>query len=151
MKHEIKIKLYIVIYCALMWLTNWSISHDYDRTEGSIHDSMDYRVIGSIIGLIATYILARKAWRLIRYVMAFHIRIPLGQQLWGSWGILLLLLPICFSHERVSSGIADDGASVRTVFSYGGESSLVLIIFSASAVMLFQLVVYLESFTGKEI
>jgi hypothetical protein len=68
-------------------------------------------------------------------------------RLWGSWSYLWLLLPLAFGTTYHSSGTAEDGAAIKTVFEYGGTWASPL--FSGLAIMLFQLLIRLEAFNPE--
>jgi len=147
MKSETKIFTIILGYCLILWLTNWSLSHDYSRESGVTSSTIDLRGLGTLFGLVASVLLARRIWRVTRELLDARIRIPKSICLWGSWHCLLLLLPLTFGITHYSSGTAADKASIQTVFEYGGGSSWISIFFSGAAIMLFQLLVRLEAFS----
>jgi len=140
---------YIFVYCLVLWLTNWSLNHEYSRTVGITSSGLDARGLGALVGLVATVVLARRVWRVSRILLAAGVRVPMSIRLWGSWSCLWLLVPLAFGVTHHSSGTAHDGASVHTIFKYGGGLSWASILFSAIAIMLFQLLVRLEAFNPE--
>ncbi|RYG23087.1 hypothetical protein EON82_15110 [bacterium] len=59
----------------------------------------------------------------------------------------MLLLPLLIQTSYHSNGTAKDGASVHSVFQYGGSAAPILL--SGLAIMLFQLLVRLEAFNPE--
>lgn len=145
MKSETKIFAIIAGYCVILWLTNWSLSHEYDRERGLTSSDVDLRGLGALLGVVASVILGRRIWQVFRELLEAGIRIPRSIRLWGSWSMLWLLAPMAFGTSYHSSSIASDGADIQTVFEYGGGSSWISILSSAVAIMLFQLLVRLEA------
>jgi len=146
MKPETKLQVYIFCYALILWMTNWSLAHTYDRTTGLASTSRNMQGFGILFSLIVVYILAKRVWKILRVLLDRRIRVPRSLKLWGDWKPLLLLLPLFIGITHHSHGIADDGAAIHTVFEYGGDSSIALFFFGAVAIMLFQLLVRLESF-----
>ena len=141
----------LLAYCVVLWLTNWSWSTEYESKIGVAHTSIDLRWLGAILGGIVTVICIRRAWRLIRELMDLGVRVPREQRLVGNWGMLWYLIPLGIRvvpqwHSTVIEGV------VRTSeFQYGGSmASLYSLVLSASAIMLFQTVVNLESQLAKQ-
>lgn len=149
MKAETKTYTIILGYCVVLWLTNWSLNHDYSREVGLTSSGIDIRGLGAFVGLVAAVILARRVWRVSRILLAAGIQIPMTTRLWGSWSYLWLLVPLAFGLTHHSSGTAKDGANIHTIFEYGGGASWASILFSAIAIMLFQLLIRLESFNPE--
>ena len=149
MKPETKTFAIILAYCVILWLTNWSLSHEYSREAGLTSSGLDIRGLGALVGLVAAVVLARRVWRVSRILLATGVRVPMSIRLWGSWSYLWLLVPLAFGVTHHSSGTADDGASVHTILEYGGGASWASILFSAIAIMLFQLLVRLEAFNPE--
>jgi hypothetical protein len=147
MKPENKTFAIIAGYCAILWATNWSLSHDYAREHGLTASSIDMRNLGALVGLVASYVLARRIWRVSRIIFNTRVGIPKSVRLWGSWSYLLLLLPLGFGVTNHSAGTAEDGTNVTTIFEYGGSWAAAF--FSAIAIMLFQLLVNLEAFNPE--
>ena len=146
MKPDSKTFVVILAYCAVLWLTNWSLSHEYAREVGMTSSTLDMRVLGALIGFVATFVLSRRIWRITRAFLDVGVRIPKSVRLWGSWNYLFLLLPLAIRITYHTSGTADDGAGVQTVIEYGGGASWASALFSAIAIMLFQLLAKIESF-----
>jgi len=149
MKPVAKANLIIVCYCVFLWLTNWTLTHTYDRKAGLTSDSHDYRPLGVLIGVVMSYVLARRIWRLFRDLLDQRIRIPSGRRIWGSWTVLILLLPMFWSYRTEGAGTADDGAAMTTIFEYGGGASIYSVLFSALAIMLFQTLVNMEAYCSE--
>jgi len=149
MKPENKIFACILAYCALLWIMNWSLVLRYERDLGVTTSGLDLRGAAALIGLVAAVILARRVWRVSRAILQAGIRIPRSVRLWGSWSYLSLLLPLTFGTSYQSSGLAADGAPVQTLFEYGGGFAWASLLFSATAIMLFQLLIRLESFNPE--
>jgi hypothetical protein len=147
MKPETKTFATIFGYCAILWMTNWSLSHEYARQFGVTASSLDMRGFGALLGLGASLVLARRIWRVARILFDARVRIPSSIRLWGSWSYLWLLLPLAFGTLHHSSGTAEDGARIDTVFEYGGSWAVPL--FSGIAIMLFQLLSRLEAFNPE--
>lgn len=146
MKPESKTFAIILGYCSVLWLTNWSFTHEYARKVGLLSSGLDLRGLGAVVGLIATVVLSVRIWRLARILFDARVRIPKSVQLWGPWSRMWLLLPIAFHVTHHSNGTASDGAGIQSVFEYGGGASGLSILFSAIAIVLFQLLVSLEAF-----
>ena len=144
MKPESKVFVIIFGYCVILWATNWSLSHEYSREVGLTAASIDMRGLGALIGLIASIILGRRIWRVVRALFDMQVRIPMTRRLWSSWGYLWLLLPLTFGKVTHSYGTTEDGAAIKTIFEYGGSWASPL--FSGLAIMLFQLLIRLEAF-----
>jgi hypothetical protein len=150
MKPQAKLNLVVVGYCVILWLTNWSYVHTYDRDEGLTSSFGDYRALGVLMGVIASFILARRIWRVFRDYLARGIRIDPDVRIWSGWTMLILLMPLFFGYSSHSIGVADDGASMTSDFEYGGDISLYSAAFSGLAIMLFQALVTLESYDRKQ-
>ena len=133
-----KTLLYIVGYCAILWLTNWTWTH---------YGTLELRGLGALFGIIISIVLTRKIWCQIRSLLAQGITIPRELRLWGDWRYLLLLFPLAVGYTYQASGTANDGTAIHTVFQYGGAPSGYSILFSALAIMLFQTLVNLNTFT----
>ena len=145
MGRKTKTQLVIIAYCATLWATNWSVSTSYDREIGLTHSAIDLRGLGVLAGGIVTFVCLRRLWKLLRELLELGVRIPSGTRIWGEWGQLWFLAPLAIGVRNPWSTNADDGTLTTTVFEYGGELSLYSILVSASAIMLFQTVVNLES------
>lgn len=98
-----------------------------------------------LFSVIASFVLAKRVWELLRKIMDRRIRIPLSLRLWGDWKALWLLLPLFFGSVYHSHGIAEDGAAIHAVYEYGGDSSLAVFFFAATTIKLFQFRVRLEA------
>jgi len=149
MKPEAKLNLIVLGYCVFLWLSNWSLSHTYYRKGGVVASSIDFRPVGLLLGVIASYILARRIWRVVRSYLDRGIRIRSEMRIWGGWTMLLLLMPLCFGYSSQSNGFADDGVPMTTIFEYGGTISLYSAVFSGFVIMLFLALVRLESFNPE--
>ena len=149
MKPESKTFAIIFGYCSILWLTNWSLTHEYAREVGLKSSSLDMRNLGALLGLVISIILARRIWRITRALLAAGIRIPRSVRMWGSWRYLWLLLPLAFGTTYHSSGAAEDGAGIQTVFEYGGGGAWTSALFSAISIMLLQLLIRLEAFNPE--
>jgi len=147
MKPESKTFTIIFGYCSVLWLTNWSLSHEYAREVGLTESHIDLRGLGALLGLVASIILARRIWVVARILFDGQVRIPKSTRLWGAWSYLALLLPLAFGMTHNSSGSAEDGVFIKTVFEYGGSWASALS--SGIAIMLFQLLIRLESFNPE--
>jgi len=148
MKSEKKTFIIIFLYCLVLWLTNWSMNREFSREKEIYFESnLDLRGLGILLGGIASIILARRIWLTARMLWATGIEIPIKTRLWGSWSYLGLLVPLAFGATHHSSGTAEGGANLHTVFEYGGGTSLGSILSSAIAIMLYQLLTRLKSFT----
>ena len=149
MKPETKTFTIILGYCSVLWATNWSFTYAYARKVGLLSSGLDLRGLGAVVGLLATVVLAVRFWRVTRILFDAGVRIPKSIRLWGPSSRLWLLLPLAFRVTHYSGGTADDGAGIQTVFEYGGGASGVSILFSATAILLFQLLVSLEAFNPE--
>lgn len=147
MKPDTKTFAIIFGYCSVLWLTNWSLSHSYAREVGLTESSLDMRGLGPLFGVSASIILARRIWRVTRILLDTGVRIPSSIRLWDSWHYLWLVLPLAFGMTHHSSGLADDGATIKTVFEYGGSWASPL--FSGLAILLFHLLIRLEGFNPE--
>lgn len=146
MKAETKVFAVILGYSAFLWLTNWSLSREYERESETISSAIDLRGLGILFGLVISAFLVRPIWRLVREFLDSRLRIPKSIPLFGSWFYLLLLLPLGFGFDHSWTRHADDGAAVHSDFAYGGGDTRVFsILFSGLAIMLFQLLVRLEA------
>ena len=103
--------------------------------------------LGAFTGFVGSFVLVRRVWRVLRIILDAGIRIPNSTRLWGSWSYLVLLLPLVYRMTQHSSGLAEDGAHIDTVFEYGATWASVLL--SAVAIMLFQLLIRLEALNPK--
>lgn len=145
MKPSTKLQLVIAAYSTALWVTNWRVSTSYDREIGLIRSGIDLRGFGALIGALVTLVCLRRLWQLLRELLGLGVRIPASTRVWGDWRMLWFLVPLAFGISNRSSSLADDGSLMTTVFQYGGSPSYVSIVLSASAIMLFQTVVNLES------
>ena len=146
MKSTTKVRLIVASYCVGLWLTNWSFSTSYDRNVGLTSQSLDLRGLGAVVGGLVTFVCVRRLWHLIRELLALGVRIPRDARICGDWGLLWLLAPLAFGVSNRSTGLTNDGTLATTIFQYGGDwPSILSIGLSASAIMLFQTVVHLES------
>ncbi len=146
MKPESKVFSIVLGYCVVLWLTNWSLSHEYQRKIGLTSCSIDLRLLGALFGIVASVVLTRRICEVVRILLNAGIRIPTSVRLWGSWSTLWLLSPLILGLTHHGFHVTSDGVDVRTVFIYGGGPSLASIAFSGIAIMLFQLLVRLEAF-----
>ncbi|MEK7950040.1 hypothetical protein [Luteolibacter soli] len=147
MKPETKVVAIIFGYCAILWVTNWSLSHEYAREVGHTASSLDLRGLGALFGFVSSIVLARRIWQVWRVILDARVRVPKSARLWGDWGYLWLLLPLLIHTDFHSNGSAEDGADVHTVFEYGSSAASFLL--SGLAIMLFQLLVRLEAFNPE--
>ena len=145
MKRNAKTQWIIIAYCVTLWATNWSVSTSYDRELGLTHAALDLRGLGMLMGGIITFVCLRRQWKLLRELLNLGVRTPSKGRIWGEWGQLWFLAPLAICVRNPSPSIADDGTLATTVFQYGGDLSLYSMLISASAIMLFQTVVNLES------
>ena len=146
MERQTKIQLAVIAYCAFLWFTNWRVSTSYDRDIGLTNTELDLRVLGFLFGGIATIVYTRRLWKLTRDLLSLGARIPKEQRIIGQLHLLWLLTPLAFGFDNHWATVAGDGAIAETVFEYGGDLSVLSIILSASAIMLFQTIINLESF-----
>ena len=145
MKPSTKLFLVIATYSVALWATNWRISTSYAREIGVTQSGLDLRGIGALAGGLITVVCLRRLWKLSRELLDRGVRIPASMRIWGNWRMLWFLLPLAIVTTNRSSSIADDGSLTTTIVEYGGDLSFVSIVVSASAIMLFQTVVNLES------
>lgn len=141
----------ILAYCAVLWLTNWSWSTEYDRDIGLTHSSIDLRGLGAIVGAMITAVCVRRAWKLVRELLDLGVRIPKKQRLLGDWGMLWYLIPLGIGVGSQSHSTEIAGVLTTSEFQYGGSmGSIYSLILSAFAIMLFQTVVNLEAQRAKQ-
>ena len=146
MKASTKVRLIVIAYSVALWVTNWSYATTYDRDVGVTSQSLDLRGLGAVIGGLVTFVCVRRLWNLTREFFALGVRIPSDARIFGDWGLLWLLAPLALGVSNRSTDIASDGTLATTMFQYGGDWPTILSIgLSASAIMLFQTVVRLES------
>jgi len=135
----------IIQYCIFLWLTNWSLFNGAEEVE----TTLDLRALAIIASFIAVVCLGGKIWKILRTLLDRSSHIPLGVRLCGRWSYLLLLAPLALTMGRDFRGVAEDGSATYTSFLYGGGLSHVTIILSAIVIMLYQLLIILESYCYK--
>ena len=128
---ETKTFAYICGFSMFLWLTNWSYTNEKEQSLTVV----DLRGLGALLGLVASVILLRRAWSLLREFLNVGIVVSKTMRLCGFWSALWLLLPLLFSYtEKLGN----------ETYQYGGGTLWVSFLFSATAIMSFQLVVNLE-------
>ena len=146
MKSTIMTPVIIVSYCVILYLTNLTLEHQAIRQIGITASSYKLRTWAAMFGIMASLTLAQRVWELLRSFLDEEIRIPRKVRLWRHWQYLLLLLPLGYGFDKQYSTVAEDGTIVTTIFTYGGSDSVLLILFSALPIMLFQILARLEFF-----
>ncbi|MCH8475714.1 MAG: hypothetical protein LAT55_10855 [Opitutales bacterium] len=137
---------YVILgYCAFLWVTNWSLSHTYDRDLGLIASSLDLRGLGAFLGIALSLFYLRQIWKTLRIFLDKQIRIPQTARLYGSWAYLLLLFPLAINTRHIFHRTTGDGTTTTTVFEYGGGPSIASVLLSAMAIMLYQTHLTLKS------
>lgn len=140
-------QLLTIIYCLILWLTNWSLEYSYDREHGLTYTSIDLRVFTILFSLIASYFLLKKMWRIVRQLLDEGVKVPLDKKLVTGKEFLVLLLPLLFGVTTDSNGLAADGTEFTKTFEYGGSLSVGLIFVAAIFIILFNTLVNLEAET----
>jgi ABC-type amino acid transport system permease subunit len=95
--------------------------------------------LGAIVSCIILIILLVKTWKLIRFLLDKGIKIPRKIPLWGYKIYLILLIPLMLRFATTSSYTNHDGSTYTHTFQYGGNMSSYTILYTAIAIMLYQL------------
>ena len=143
MKHQ---TLTVVIYCMILWATNWSISYDYDRTVGTTSSSFDLRIIGMFFAIISSYHLIKRIWKVVREYLENNITIPAKDKIIESKWYYTLLIPLIVGFNNSSHEELIDGTTVTKTVIYGTEKSLPLLIASLIFIILFNSLINLEKY-----
>ncbi len=143
MNHR-KISIIISCYCAILWLTNWSLTYEYNRESGLKSSSISPIGFGVIVSFVMVIILLIAIWKQIRVLLESEIMIPRNIRLFGYKIYCFLLIPLAFRIQEAYPIIDTDGTKGTKFYSYGGEISSYTIVWTAIAIMLFQLYINLR-------
>lgn len=150
MNSEKKVLLTILIYCAILWFTNWSLVYTDPAKHDMVMSSLGFKGLGVGLGLFTSTFLTYSIWLKIRQLLSLQATIPTSVQLGGKWRYLLFLSPLLFNYRSYTDSLGENGALLHRDFVYGSSTTIYSLLFSALAIMLFQTLVKLESFSPIE-
>ena len=128
-----------------MWLSNWSLEREYQRTEGILSSIYSLQPVSAIVGLFALVSFILHCWQAYEILRDAKIGLPKRFSLRGSIPYLWLLTPLLITTDFHWMGTADDGAVTINVLKVGGDFSLFLILLWGGVIGLHQLLVQLTA------